>query len=92
MAATNVRYERGAKQFQGVFSPLFVVTATIDFGSVADGDSVSDTITVPGVAVGDIVLGLSLGLDRVKSIASAYVSAADTITVVVSNLETAALD
>ena len=92
MAATNVTYERGAKQFQGVFSPLFVVTATIDFGSASDGNSVSDTITVPGVALGDIVLGVSLGVSAGLGIVTAYVSAADTITVVVSNLETAALD
>lgn len=92
MPATNVRVERGTQQFQGTFNEMWEVTGTIDFGSASDGNSVSDTIAVPGVALGDMVLGVSLGVDAALGIVTAYVSAANTVRVVVSNLETAALD
>lgn len=92
MPATNVRVERGTNQFRGAFNEMWEVTGTIDFGSASDGNSVSDTIAVPGVALGDMVLGVSLGVDAALGIVTAYVSAANTVRVVVSNLETAALD
>jgi hypothetical protein len=44
------------------------------------------------VALGDMVLGVSLGVSAALGIVTAYVSAANTVTVLVSNLETAALD
>ena len=92
MPATNVRVEQGAKQFQGAFTEMWAVTGTMDFASVADGNSTSDTITVPGVALGDMVIGVSFGVDAALGVVTAYVSAANTVRVVVSNLETAALD
>lgn len=92
MPATNVRVDRGTNQFRGAFNEMWEVTGTIDFGSASDGNSVSDTIAVPGVALGDMVLGVSLGVDAALGIVTAYVSAANTVRVVVSNLETAALD
>lgn len=58
-AATSVVFEQGRKQFQGLFSHFWVVTATLDPSSVAAGNQADDTVTVPGVAVGDIVLGCS---------------------------------
>lgn len=92
MPASNVRIERGTQQFQGAFTDMWEVTGTMDFASVSDGNSTSDTIAVPGVALGDMVLGISFGVDRALGIVTAYVSAANTVRVVVSNLETAALD
>lgn len=92
MPATNVRVDRGPQQFQGTFTELWEVSGTIDFGSASDGNSVSDTITVTGVALGDLVIGVSLGVSAALGIVTAYVSAANTVTVVVSNLETSALD
>ena len=80
-AATSVRHERGAEQFQGMFSEVWMVNATWDPASAAAGaQTTSDTITVPGVAAGDIVLGLSLTTEIAASpLIRARVTAADTV-------------
>ena len=69
-AATSVVVERGTKQFQGMFSEMWKVTCTLDAGSLADGAGESDTIAVPGVALGDMVLGFGVGVDRAFSISN----------------------
>ena len=56
-AATSVTSRRGNDQFRGMFSDTWVVTATLDAGSLADGAGETDTVAVPGVALGDMVLG-----------------------------------
>lgn len=71
----------GREQFQGIFDRVFEVRATIDADSLADGAGDSDTIAVPGVALGDVVIGFSLSVDLAGMTATAYVSAADTVTV-----------
>ena len=59
-AATAVVSQQGSKMFRGVFSEMWVVTCTLDASSAAAGaQTTSDTITVPGVAVGDMVIGIS---------------------------------
>lgn len=80
-AATAVRYERGSEQFGGVFSEVWLVAATWDPASAdAGAQTTSDTITVPGVAVGDIVLGLSLDTEIAASpLIRARVTAANTV-------------
>jgi hypothetical protein len=80
-AATSVRHKRGPEQFQGVFSEVWTVNATWDPASAAAGaQTTSDTITVPGVAVGDMVLGLSLSTEVAASpIIRGRVTAADTV-------------
>ena len=84
-SASSVVVERGNKQFQGMFSDMWKVTGTLDAGSLADGAGESDTVTVPGVVVGDIVLGWSLGVSATGMTITAYVSAADTVTLRVQN-------
>ena len=84
-AATSVVVERGNKQFQGMFQEMWKVTAVLDAGSLADGAGESDTVTVPGVVVGDIVLGQSLGVSASGMTITAYVSAADTVTLRIQN-------
>lgn len=80
--ATNVVVVKdGREQFQGVFDRVWEVRATIDADSLADAAGDNDTITVPGVALGDIVIGFSLGVDLAGMTATAYVSAANTVTV-----------
>ena len=80
-AATSVIHERGAKQFRGMFSEMWAVKATWDPASAAAGaQTTSDTITVPGVAVGDMVLGVSLSTEVAASpIIRARVTAANTV-------------
>jgi hypothetical protein len=92
MAASAVTTRSGKQQWNGLWKEQYTASGTINFGSATDGNSVSDTITVPGVALGDMVIAVSLGVSAALGIVTAYVSAANTVTVVVSNLETAALD
>ena len=91
-AASSVVVERGTKQFQGMFSEMWKVTGTLDAGSLADGAGETDTITVPGVALGDIVLGVSLGVDLAGLTITGYVSAADTVSLRVQNESTATVN
>jgi hypothetical protein len=63
---TVSRVEQGNKQFQGSFSEMWAVTGTVDdTDAVAVNDTVSINMTVPGVALGDMVIGTSLTLDTV---------------------------
>lgn len=80
-AATSVIHERGNRQFQGMFKEMWAVKATWDPASAAAGaQTTSDTITVPGVAVGDMVLGVSLSTEVAASpIIRARVTAANTV-------------
>ena len=77
---------RGNNQFQGAFKEMWKVS-----GSVTDSDAVAATaigefdITVPGVALGDMVLGMAFGADfddgTDQAMPGAHVSAANTVTV-----------
>lgn len=64
---------------------ILVGSATYDAGAIADNAHVdSKDITVPGAAVGDFVIA-SMGVDLVDLNMTAYVSAADTVTITLSN-------
>lgn len=67
------------------------VSATWDPGSVAAGASISTTVTVSGAALGDFVL-TSFSLDLQGMDIGGYVSATNTVTVILSNLTGAAID
>jgi hypothetical protein len=84
--ATAVVSKRGREQFQGLFTDFWAVKATINADSLSTGTNDIDTITVPGVGLGDIVLGVSLGVDVAGMQVTAYVSAANTVTVVFNNI------
>jgi hypothetical protein len=84
--ATAVVSKRGREQFQGLFTDFWAVKATINADSLSTGTNDTDTITVPGVGLGDIVLGVSLGVDVAGMQVTAYVSAANTVTVVFNNI------
>lgn len=91
-AATAVTSRRGTDQFRGLFSDTWAVTGTLDVGSLADAAGSSDTITVPGVALGDIVIGFSFGVSLAGITATAYVSAANTVTIRVQNESAGTVD
>ena len=58
------RVEQGNRQFGGAFSEMWAVTGTVtDQDAVAIGDTLSINMTVPGVALGDMVIGTSLDMD-----------------------------
>ena len=77
--ATAVVSRRGNDQFRGLFSDTWVVKATLDAGSLANGAGETDDVTVAGVALGDMVIGASLGVDLVGLTVTGYVSAANTV-------------
>jgi len=84
-AATAVISRRGNDQFRGLFSDTWEVQCTLDAGSVSTGATDTDTVTVPGVALGDVVLGFSHGVSEAGLIKRAYVSAANTVTIATYN-------
>jgi len=61
------------------------VTATLDAGSLVDGAGETDTVAVPGVALGDMVLGISFAVDEAGMSVHAYVSAANVVSIRVQN-------
>jgi riboflavin synthase alpha subunit len=77
--ATAVTTRRGNDQFRGIFSDTWVVKATLDAGSLINGAGETDDVTVAGVALGDMVIGASLGVDLVGLTVTGYVSAANTV-------------
>lgn len=89
---TVTSYERGTKQFRGLFTDMWAVKATwTDQDAVADDVSVLVTLTVPGVALGDAIVvkpfmsvsQLSTGRVNID----AWVSAANTVSVVLTNVD-----
>jgi hypothetical protein len=77
--ASSVTTRRGNDQFRGLFSDTWAVTAILNAGSLVDGAGETDDITIPGVALGDMVLAASLGVDLVGLTVTGYVSAANTV-------------
>lgn len=78
---------QGRSQFQGLFSEMWAVSETVDFANAATGSGTfaSADVTVPGVALGDIVMGISAGVDTVDTVIGGAVTAANTVTLTVLN-------
>ena len=75
---------RARKNFTGWFSEMWSVQATIsDQDAITATDTVRFSLTVPGVALGDMCMGLSITNDLSdgtdQAILSAWVTAADTV-------------
>lgn len=86
--ATVARYERGSKMFQGAFTEQWTANLTVNPASIAAGAEDSATFTIPGVTLGDMVM-VSPGVDLAATgelFMSAYVSAANTVTIRLSNV------
>ena len=84
-AATSITSRRGNDQFRGMFSDTWLVTATLDAGSLVDAAGETDTIAVPGVALGDMVLGCSFAVDEAGLTVTGYVSASNVVSLRVQN-------
>jgi hypothetical protein len=91
-AASAVVSRRGNDQFRGLFSDTWAVTCTLNSASVPDQEGATDTVTVPGVALGDMVMGMSAGVSEAGLVRRAYVSAANTVTIATSNTTGGAVD
>ena len=92
--ATVTRVEQGSKQFQGAFTEQWLCNLTVDPASIAAAGEDIATFTVPGLALGDIVVGYSAGVNQtVDADVNVWVSAANTLSVRISNLNaSSALD
>jgi actin-like ATPase involved in cell morphogenesis len=93
-SATAVVSKRDNASFRGLFNDTWSVSATLDSASVATGaaGAATDTITVAGVALGDMVIGMSVGVSEAGVVRRAYVSAANTVTVATDNLTGSSVD
>ena len=78
---------QGRSQFQGLFSEMWSYSESVDFGNAATGSGTfaSVDVTVPGVALGDIVMGVSIAVDTVDTVIGGAVTAANTVTLTVLN-------
>lgn len=78
---------RNRFQFNGIFKDVFVYTGTFDPANAATGSGTfaSTDVAAVGVALGDVVLGISFSVDTVDTVLAAAVTAADVITVTVLN-------
>lgn len=80
---------RQREQFTGMFTDMWTVKATIsDQDAISATDAIRFSLTVPGVALGDIVLGVSATNDLSDgtdfAVMSGYVTAANTVVVQVN--------
>ena len=94
-AGTATVSQRGRQQYQGLFTDYWAVKITgSNPASIAAGVEDTQTYTVSGLALGDMVLNWSYSLDlTVDGSIEIYVSAANTLTIRISNLNAAgALD
>ena len=91
-AATAITARQGNDQFRGVFSDTWEVVCTLDSASVADQAAATDTVAVPGVVLGDMVIAMSAGVSEAGLVRRAYVSAAGTVTIATTNTTGAAVN
>lgn len=83
---TVSKTERGNKQFQGAFKEMWAVTGTISDQDAVLANAIGEfDVTVDGVALGDMIIGISVNKDlddgTDQALFTAYVAAANTITV-----------
>lgn len=85
---------QGAKQFQGIFKEMWLVTETVDFGNAAVGSGTfaSVDVTVPNVAIGDAVGFITVGVDTIDAAIVGAVTAANTVTLTLLNNTAGAVD
>lgn len=70
----------------------FFGSETHNFGSLVDGAGETGSMPVNGVALGDLVLGVSAGVDLVDMTLTAYVQAADVVEYRLQNESGATVD
>lgn len=85
---------QGTQQFQGAFKEMWLVTETVNFAAAATGSGTfaSVDVTVPNVALGDILMGVSMGVDTVDGVVGGAVTAANVVTLTLLNNSAGAID
>ena len=85
---------QGVQQLPGVFKEMWMVTETVNFANAATGSGTfaSVDVTVPNVAIGDIVMGVAMGVDTVDGVVAGAVTAANVVTLTLLNNSAGAID
>lgn len=78
-------YEESMGIIDAAVGEILTGSKTWDAADTADGAAATTTVTVTGAALGDFVIGVSLGVDAAGLTITGYVSAADTVTVRAQN-------
>lgn len=92
VSATVVNRQGGPIQFPLLFSDAWMVTVTVDPANVATQVTGTDTVTVTGVALGDFVLCFEDTTSQGNMTITAYISAANTVTILYSNNTAGGID
>jgi hypothetical protein len=92
MAMSSQQVRSGANAINDHFQKVWAAQGVWDAGSIADGDEAVETLTVTGVALGDVVLGVSASVDVADLVLSAAVTAANEVTVSLANNTGGAVD
>jgi len=90
-----IKVEQGTKQFQGAFKELWLVTNTaLDFGDAATGSGTfaSVDVAVPNVVLGDMVMGIAVGVDTIDAVIGGAVTAAGVVTLTLLNNSAGAIN
>jgi hypothetical protein len=93
--AIAITTTQSKQQFQGLFNEIWAVSCTgCDFGNAATGSGTfaSLDVTVPGVAIGDLFMGIAMGVDTVDGVIGGAVTAANTVTITLLNNSAGAID
>mgnify|MGYP003108426699 CR=1 FL=1 len=80
------------RQFQGAFSDTWAIKDTFNFGSIDDGNEEATAVTVSGVGLGDMVLGVASSVDVADLDLTANVTAANEVTFQLNNNTGGAID
>lgn len=93
MASVDISDKTVSQDARDLLGTLIALdgSATWDAASIADGDEEAKEVTVTGAALGDFVIA-SLSIDIADLQLSADVTAADTVTCVLSNSTGGAID
>ena len=86
---------QGVQQTGGQFSEMWLVKETsCNFADAATGSGTfaSLDITVPGVALGDMVVGIAVGVDTIDAVIGGAVTAANTVTLTLLNNSAGAIN
>ena len=85
---------QGTQQFRGAFKEMWLVTETVNFGNAATGSGTfaSVDVTVPNVALGDILVAVSVGVDTIDGVIYGAVTAANVVTLTLLNNSAGAID
>lgn len=86
--AQNIRAFTAGNRVKGVF----YYTGTIDVAGLDEAGGATSSITITGVALGDMVVGISAGVDLQDLNVTGYVQSANTVELKFSNVTVNSVD